>query len=242
MALNSHWAPGGRQGQPRGAQLHAVLLSDWKGCSQDSTLPRPHLRVGIGDKRISLEICVYLRPSKGKQILSFISMSTTAMIEDILTCYSLGLCYSTVIATLSIVLQSLRGWFELPGACAFQPYLLRTRPANMRGRAGDCSVCCPCILKSTWSWCLLFWAELLRRLVQTLVPAQHLGLLQFRHVQRGNSAGLGAAVMCLLLWAFSVAVVIIRFSLMIGHSALILNKPWQNKVSQKWRFVFIFSW
>ena len=52
---------------------------------------------------------MYLRPSKGKQILSFISMSTTAMIEDILTCYSLGLCYSTVIATLSIVLQSLRG-------------------------------------------------------------------------------------------------------------------------------------
>ena len=49
----------GRQGQPRGAQLHAVHLSDQKGWSQDPSLPRPHLRVGIGGKGISLEIsCV----------------------------------------------------------------------------------------------------------------------------------------------------------------------------------------
>ena len=34
----------GRQGQPRGAQVHAMYLSDWKGWSQDPALPRPHLR------------------------------------------------------------------------------------------------------------------------------------------------------------------------------------------------------
>jgi len=32
----------GRQGQPRGAQVHAMYLSDWKGCSQDPPLPRSH--------------------------------------------------------------------------------------------------------------------------------------------------------------------------------------------------------
>jgi len=35
----------GRQGQPRGAQVQAIHLSDWKGWRQDSPLPRPHLRV-----------------------------------------------------------------------------------------------------------------------------------------------------------------------------------------------------
>ena len=58
----------GREGQPRGAQVHAVYLSDWKRCSQDAPLPRSHLRVGSGDKGISLEIPVYLRLFKGKQL------------------------------------------------------------------------------------------------------------------------------------------------------------------------------
>ena len=61
----------GRQGQPRGAQVHAVHLCNWKGWSQDPSLPRPHLRVDSGGKGISLEILVYLRPSKGKQLLYF---------------------------------------------------------------------------------------------------------------------------------------------------------------------------
>jgi len=38
----------GRQGQPRGAQVHSMHLSDWKGWSQDPGLPRTHLRVGSG--------------------------------------------------------------------------------------------------------------------------------------------------------------------------------------------------
>jgi len=38
----------GRQGQTRGAQLHTIHLSDWKGWSQDPPLPRPHLRVANG--------------------------------------------------------------------------------------------------------------------------------------------------------------------------------------------------
>ena len=61
----------GRQGHPRGAQVQAMLLSDWKGSSQDPPLPRPHLRVGSGGKSISsLRSLPYLRPSKGKQLFS----------------------------------------------------------------------------------------------------------------------------------------------------------------------------
>jgi len=52
--------PGGRQGQPRGAQLHAMYLSDWKGWSQDAPLPRPHLRVGSGGEGVLLETYAYL--------------------------------------------------------------------------------------------------------------------------------------------------------------------------------------
>lgn len=40
----------GRQGQPRGAQVHAMYLSDWKEWSQDPSLPRPHLGIGSGSK------------------------------------------------------------------------------------------------------------------------------------------------------------------------------------------------
>ena len=64
----------GRQGQARGAQVHATYLNRseerrvGKECSQDPLLPRPHLRVGSGGEGISLEIPAYLRPSKGKQI------------------------------------------------------------------------------------------------------------------------------------------------------------------------------
>ena len=68
----------GRQGQPRGAQVHAMHLSDQKGWSQDPPLPRPHLRVGSGGKGGLLEVSVYLWPSEGKQILSFVSVSIAA--------------------------------------------------------------------------------------------------------------------------------------------------------------------
>jgi len=51
------------------------------------------------------EIPAYLRPSKGKQILSFVSVLTAAAFEYIFTWCSLGLCYSAVIAMLSIALQ-----------------------------------------------------------------------------------------------------------------------------------------
>jgi len=95
----------GRQGQPRGAQVHAVYLSDWEGWSEDPPLPRPHLRAGSGGKGILLEIHVYLRPSKGKQILSFVSVSLAAAFEKILTCCSLGLLYYTSISVFSIALQ-----------------------------------------------------------------------------------------------------------------------------------------
>ena len=55
----------GRKGQPRGAQLHAMYLSDQKGWSQDTPLPRPHLRVSSGVVGIScwrsLHTCGHLR-------------------------------------------------------------------------------------------------------------------------------------------------------------------------------------
>ena len=85
--------------------MYAMYLSDQKGWSQDPPLPRPHLRVGSGGESTLLGIPVYLRPSKGKQLLSFISVPMTAAFVQILACCSLGLCYSAVIAEISIVLQ-----------------------------------------------------------------------------------------------------------------------------------------
>jgi len=46
---------GGRQGQSRGAQVHAIHLCDQKGWSKDPPLPRPHLRVGRRGKVFWLE-------------------------------------------------------------------------------------------------------------------------------------------------------------------------------------------
>ena len=79
----------GRQGQPKGAQVYAMYLSDWKEWSQVPPLPRPHLSVGSGGKGILLEIPVYPHPSEGKLLLSFISVHV--VFEQILTC-SLGPC------------------------------------------------------------------------------------------------------------------------------------------------------
>ena len=95
----------GRQGQPRGAQVNAMNLSDQKLWSQDPPLPSPHLRVGSGGEGVLLEISAYLRPSKGKRILSFISVLIAVVFEPVLTCCSLGPCCSALIAVLSITLQ-----------------------------------------------------------------------------------------------------------------------------------------
>ena len=70
-----------------------------------STHQRSLLRVGSGDEGILLEIPVYLRPSKGKQIVFFVYMPTAVAFEQVLTCWSLGLCHFVVIAVLSIVLH-----------------------------------------------------------------------------------------------------------------------------------------
>jgi len=59
--------------------VQARHLCGWKGWSQDPPLPRPHLRVGSGGKGISPEILAYLRPSKGKQLFSFVSTSTAPL-------------------------------------------------------------------------------------------------------------------------------------------------------------------
>ena len=88
----------GRQGQPRGAQVHAMCLIDWKRWSQGPPLPSPRLRVG-GEGISLLEIPVYLRPSKGKWLFSFVTAFGL-----ILICCSQRLCHSGVIVVLSIPL------------------------------------------------------------------------------------------------------------------------------------------
>jgi len=93
----------GRQGQPKGAQVQAICLIDQNGWSQDPPFPRLYLSVGSGDKRILLEVPVYLGPSKGKQILSFVSVSTAAVSEHMLTYCNLGLYHYAAIAVLSII-------------------------------------------------------------------------------------------------------------------------------------------
>jgi len=55
-----------------------MYLSDWREWSQDAPLPRPQLRVGSGGKGTLLEIPAYLRPSKDKQLLPFVSVSLAA--------------------------------------------------------------------------------------------------------------------------------------------------------------------
>ena len=61
----------GRQDQPRGAQVHAMLLSD-EGVQRDPPLPSPHLRAGSAGENPLLEIPAYPKPSIGKQIFFFI--------------------------------------------------------------------------------------------------------------------------------------------------------------------------
>ena len=94
----------GRQGQPRGAQVHVMHLSDCTWWSQDPPLSKPHLRVGSRGRGVLLEIPGYLRPLEGKQLLSFVSVLVAVVFEHILTCCSLGLCYYAVIVVLSILL------------------------------------------------------------------------------------------------------------------------------------------
>jgi len=48
LGWSSDWAPGGRQGQARAAQVDAMQLSGQKGWSQDPPLPSLHLRAGSG--------------------------------------------------------------------------------------------------------------------------------------------------------------------------------------------------
>ena len=81
----------GRQGQPRRAQNYAVHLSDQKGQSQDPPLPRPHLRVGSGCKGILLEICRSQRSLEGNQWLFFVSVSTAAVFEEVLSLLQPGI-------------------------------------------------------------------------------------------------------------------------------------------------------
>ena len=104
--LTSDWASGGRRGQPRGAQVHAMQPSDWKGWSQDPPLPRPHLRVGSGGEGVFLGVLVYQWLSEGKQLCGFfgcVCVCGSSCVWFVLLCCSLGLCHPAIIAVLSVV-------------------------------------------------------------------------------------------------------------------------------------------
>jgi len=68
---------------------------------------KPHLRVGSGDKTILVEIPVRLRSSKGKQLLFFISVSTTVVFKYNPHLLQSMFCCSAVVV-LSIMLQMLK--------------------------------------------------------------------------------------------------------------------------------------
>ena len=53
---------------------------------------------------VSLAVSVHLRPCEGKQLLSLVSVPIAVVFVQVLTCCSRGLCYSVVIALLSIEL------------------------------------------------------------------------------------------------------------------------------------------
>lgn len=69
--------PLGRQGLPRPTQVNATYVSDPKGRSQDP----PNLRVGSRSEGLSSEICAYLRPPKGEQLLSLVSVPAAVEFE-----------------------------------------------------------------------------------------------------------------------------------------------------------------
>jgi len=77
----------GGQGQPRGAQVYAMLLSDWKGWIQEPSLPWPHWRLESDGEGIFLEIPAYLRPFRSKQLF-VISASVVAVFGLLFICCS----------------------------------------------------------------------------------------------------------------------------------------------------------
>jgi len=84
----------GRQGQPSGAQVHAM--------SQDPPIPTPHLRAGSGGNGSFLEISPFLKVSS----FFFYLCAHVVVFEQILNCCSLvSCCSAAVVVMLFIVLQ-----------------------------------------------------------------------------------------------------------------------------------------
>ena len=146
----------GRQDQPRGAQVHAMPLIDWKGWSQDPPLPRPHLRVGSEGKGFLLEVPAYLRPSEGEWIFSLISVPSAAAYEHLLLYSSLGPCCSAVTAVLSSVLHQFCS--EICSEKLLGELLLRGSPHSWVSGGGGHSVGCPQAAQ-WWCGCLRVGSE-----------------------------------------------------------------------------------
>ena len=75
-----------------------------EGLEPGSSLRSLHLRVGSGGERMFLEISVYLRLFRGKQFFPFVSVSMPVAFGLVPICCSRRLCYSVIIALLSITL------------------------------------------------------------------------------------------------------------------------------------------
>ena len=94
----------GKQGQPRGAQLCAVYLSDQKRWSQDP--PLTDLIFGLAEE-VGGSVPTGGLP-KVSSFSFFVSVSMVAAFGLVFICCSLGLCPSAITAVLSIMLQHYR--------------------------------------------------------------------------------------------------------------------------------------
>lgn len=97
----------GKQSQPKRAQVHAIHLSDQKGWILPPPLSRPHLSVGSGFITILLEVLVYLRPSKGKQIF-FLNFCAYLSISSLWPGTLLFSCHCCIFYCITVGKDSLR--------------------------------------------------------------------------------------------------------------------------------------
>jgi len=93
----------GREGQPRGAQVHAMHLSGRNGWIQDPLLPRPHWRAGSGGEVISSgDPCLPVDLTGLLKVSSFFPLFLCAhccciTAERIFTCCTVGSSCSAVL-------------------------------------------------------------------------------------------------------------------------------------------------
>ena len=113
------------QGQPRGAQLHAMHLNDWKGWRQDPPLLRSHLRIGGGkegeytspeDLCLLEDLLGFLKVSSVfllflHLLLSHLSRLLLAVVYDLIVLSSCYTFYCNTLAVSEILKHNSNIWF-----------------------------------------------------------------------------------------------------------------------------------